>query len=313
MRTSKAVQGLAIAGAVTALVAGCGSSSKGSSGSFVNPSSGASGGSGGVGSNVSIKALLAGSVDKANDAKNAKIHIDFSGTTAGQSLSFGGDGIADFAGHKFQLNLELPAAAGISGTIEERVIGKAIYVKLPAAASSISAGKPWIKFDPSELGASSSTGLDFTGQDPTQLLATLRGVSDSVTKVGTTEVRGVETTHYRAQVDLAKAVQASGADASNLKEFTKTLGSGTIPEDVYLDSDGLPRRFAVSLNPVIPSTGAGASAGPSSFTVTVDLYDFGKTDTSGITAPPADQVGDFGSLLGGLGGSSGSGGSTTTG
>jgi hypothetical protein len=307
MRTSKAVQGLAIAGAVTALVAGCGSSSKGSAGSFINPSSGASGG---VGSNVSIKALLAGSVDKANDAKNAKIHIDFSGTTAGQSLAFGGDGIADFAGHKFQLSLKLPAAAGISGTIEERVIGKTIYVMLPAAESSITGGKPWIKFDPSELGASSSTGLDFTGQDPTQLLATLRGVSDSVTKVGTTEVRGVETTHYRAQVDLAKAVQASGADASSLQQFTKTLGSGTIPEDVYLDSDGLPRRFAVTVNPVIPSTSAGSSAGPSSFTVTVDLYDFGKTDTSGITAPPADQVGDLGSLLGGLGGGSGS---TTTG
>ena len=78
--------------------------------------------------NVSIKALLAGSVDKANDAKNAKIHIDFSGSAAGQNLSFGGDGIADFAGKKFQLSLTLPAAAGISGSIEERVIGKDIYV-----------------------------------------------------------------------------------------------------------------------------------------------------------------------------------------
>ena len=314
MRTSKAVQGLAIAGAVTALVAGCGSSSKGSSGSFINPSCGASAGKsgGGIGSNGSIKALLAGSVDKATNAKNAKIHIAFTGSAAGQDLTFAGDGIADFAGHKFQLSLNLPTGAGISGSIEERVIGKDIYVMLPAAESSITGGKPWIKFNPSELGASSKTGLDFTGQDPTQLLATLRGVSDSVTKVGTTEVRGVETTHYRAQVDLAKAVQASGADASSLQEATKSLGSGTIPEDVYLDSDGLPRRFAVTVNPVIPSTSAGASGGPSSFTVTVDLYDFGKTDTSGITAPPADQVGDFGSLLGGLGGSSGSGGSGTT-
>ncbi len=191
------------------------------------------------------------------------------------------------------------------------MIGKTVYVMLPAAESSVTGGKPWIKVDPSELGVSKSSGLDFTGQDPTQLLATLRGVSDSVTKVGTTEVRGVETTHYRAQVDLAKAVQASGADASSLEQVTKTLGSGTIPEDVYLDSDGLPRRFAVSINPVLPSTSAGSSAAPSSFTVTVDLYDFGKTDTSGIAAPPADQVGDLGSLLGGRGGASS--GSTTTG
>ncbi len=307
MRSAKAARRLAIAGAVAALVAGCGSSSKGSSGTIVSPTGAPSGGGGG---GLSVQALLAGSVDKVDQAKNAKIHIDFTGSAAGQNLSFGGDGIADFAGKKFALTLNLPASAGIGGTIEERVIGKTIYIKLPSAAASATGGKPWITFDPSELGASSTTGLDFTGQDPTQLLATLRGVSDSVTKVGTTEVRGVETTHYRAQVDLAKAVQASGADAASLQQFTKTLGSNTIPEDVYLDKDGLPRRFSVTVNPVLPSTSAGASSGTSSFTVTVDMYDFGKADTSGITAPPADQVGDLGSLLGGLGGSSGS---TTTG
>ncbi len=307
MRSATTVRRLAIAGAVTALVAGCGSSSKGSSGTIVSPTGAPSGGAGG---GVSVQALLAGSVDKVDQAKNAKIHLDFSGSAAGKDLSFGGDGIADFAGKKFELTLNLPASAGIgSGTIEERVIGTTIYIKLPAAASSATGGKPWITFDPSQLGASSTTGLDFTGQDPTQLLATLRGVSDSVTKVGTTQVRGVETTHYRAEVDLAKAVQASGADGASLQEFTKTLGSNTIPEDVYLDKDGLPRRFSVTVNPVLPSTSAGASSGTSSFTVTVDLYDFGKTDTSGITAPPPDQVGDLSSLLSGLG--SGLGGSTT--
>jgi hypothetical protein len=271
----------ASAAAATALVAGCGSSSGGSGGSAVNPS-GAPGGKG-----VSVQALLAGSVDKVDQAKNAKLHIAFSGSAAGQDLTFSGDGIADFAGKKFELTLNLPASAGIGGTIEERVIGQNFYIKLPAAASSITGGKPWVQFNASELGASSTTGLNFTGEDPTQLLATLRGVRDSVTKVGTTQVRGVETTHYRAQVDLAKAVQASGADASKLQDFTKTLGSNTIPEDVYLDKDGLPRRFAVTVSPVIPSTSAGASASTSTFTVTVDLYDFGTTDTSGITVPPA--------------------------
>jgi hypothetical protein len=33
--------------------------------------------------------------------------------------------------------------------------------------------------------------------------------------------------------------------------------------------------------------------------VTVDLYDYGTTDTSGIVAPPAGQVGDLSSLTGG--------------
>jgi hypothetical protein len=314
MRATRAVSRLAIAGAATVLVVGCGSSGGGSAGGTLIPSGGAGGGG------SSIQALLAGSVDKTEAAKNAKIHIDFSGGVAGQNISFGGDGIADFAAKKFQLSLTLPAAAGISGTLEERVIGKDFYLKLPTAAAGATGGKPWVKFDASELGASSKTGLNFTSQDPTQLLATLRGVSDSVTKVGTAQVRGVETTHYRAEVDLAKAVKESGADSSSLQEFTKSLGATTIPEDVYLDKEGLPRRFAVTINPSsllpsdAPSAAASAAAG-SSFTITVDFYDFGTTDTSGITAPPADQIGDFGSLLGGLGGGSGSssGSGTTTG
>ncbi len=291
MRRALAFRRLAIASAAaatTALVAGCGSSSSGGNGgSSVVPSGGAGG------NGVSVQALLAGSVDKVNEAKNAKLHIAFSGSAAGQNLSFAGDGVADFAGKKFELTLNLPASAGIGGTIEERVIGQNFYIKLPAAAASITGGKTWVQFNASDLGASDTTGLNLTGEDPTQLLATLRGVSDSITKVGTTQVRGVDTTHYRAQVDLAKAVKASGADASNLQEFTKTLGSTTIPEDVYLDKDGLPRRFAVTVNPVIPSTSAGASASTSSFTVTVDLYDFGTTDTSGIIAPPASEVGSL--------------------
>jgi hypothetical protein len=277
--------------AAGSLVAGCGSSSSGGSGSVIP--SGAPGGS--------VQALLAGSVDKVTEAKNAKIHLDFTGSASGQSLNFAGDGIADFAGKKFELTLNLPASSGIGGSIEERVIGQDFYVKLPAAESSVTGGKKWIKFTASDLSASSTTGLNFTGEDPTQLLSTLRGVSSSITRVGTTEVRGVQTTHYRADVDLAKAVQASGAGAASLQQFTKTLGTNTVPEDVYLDSKGLPRRFAVTLNPVLPSSGAGESASPStsSFTVTVDLYDYGTTDTSGIVAPPAGQVGDLSSLTGG--------------
>ena len=294
MRSAQGYRRLAIASAAaaTVLVAGCGSSSGG--GSALIPS-GAPGGS--------VQTLLAGSVDRVDQAKNAKLHIEFSGSAGGKKLSFNGDGIADFAGKKFALTLNLPATAGIGGTIEERVIGQTFYLKLPAAASSATGGKPWARFNPSELGASSTTGLNFTGEDPTQLLATLRGVSDSITKVGTAQIRGVETTHYRAEVDLAKAVHASGADASQLQQFTKTFGSSTIPEDVYLDKDGLPRRFAVTVNPVIPSTSAGASASTSTFTVTVDLFDFGTTDTSGIVAPPADQIGDLFTLLRGLTGS----------
>jgi hypothetical protein len=290
MRSAPASRRLALAAAVAALAAGAAGCASSSGSSSVIPSSAPGGG---------IKALLTGSVDKTLATKNAKIRLDFNGSAAGQNISFGGDGIADFAAKTFQLTLQLPSAAGISGTIEERVIGKDIYVMLPAAESSLTGGKPWVKIDASDFSASSTTGLDLGQEDPTQLLSTLRGVSDSITKVGTAEIRGVQTTHYRAEVDLAKAVKASGADASSLNAFAKTLGSSTVPEDVYLDSSGLARRFSVTIKPVLPSSSAASSsAGPISIAVTVDLYDFGTTDTSGIVAPPASEVGSLPTGLG---------------
>ena len=253
---SRNVVRLATAAAATiasgALVAGCGS---GAGRSSLIPSGAPSGSAG------SVQALLAGSVDKVDQAKNATLHIDLSGSAAGQDVSFTGDGIADFAAKKYELTMNLPATAGISGTIEERVIGQDFYLKVPAVAESAAGGKLWVHVNASELGASSATGLNLTGEDPTQLLATLRGVSSGITTVGTTEIRGVETTHYRAHVDLAKAVQASGADAASLQQITKTLGGDTIPVDVYLDSSGLPRRFAVTLNPTLPSSEAARVTG----------------------------------------------------
>ena len=310
MPSAKRYSRLATAGvagvAIAALVAGCGSSGGGGKSAGVFPGTGSStsssGGGGGDSSNP--HALLAASVDKTLAAKNGKIHLEFKGSFGGQDITFGGDGIADFAGKKFQLMLNLPAASGISGTLEERVIGKDFYLKFPEGLAAQLGGKSWIKINSGDLGASSSTGLDQLGQDPTQFLSTLRSVSNSVTKVGTEEIRGVKTTHYRAEVDLSKAAAASGIDKSGLDaatidQYKKLLGSTTLPEDVYLDDNGLARRFSVSLTPTAPSSTGTSTTG--AFSITVDLYDFGSTDTSGIVAPPASEVGSLPTgLSGGL-------------
>jgi hypothetical protein len=301
MHSAKRYSRLAIAGiAATALVTGCGSSSAGEVSSSVLPSRGAS--TSGAGANP--HALLAASVGKTEAAKNAKLHMEIRTSVAGKSLGFAGDGVIDFAGKQFQLSITMPAAAGISGTIEERVVGKDLYLKLPKAATSATGGKPWVKLDTSKLGASSPDSLGSVGEDPTQFLGTLRSVSDSIIKVGTEDIRGVKTTHYRAQIDLSKAAAASGADTSSLGQLEPQLGSSTLPEDVYIDDNGLARRFSVSITPAAGSSTGSSSGGSSTSTtgavsITVDLYDFGGTDTSGIVAPPAGEVASLPASLGG--------------
>jgi hypothetical protein len=292
MRSAKRCTRFAIAGvAAAALVTACGSSSGGkSSGGSVVPSGGSSSSSPGGSGGSDSQALLAASVAKTLAATNAKMHFDFNESISGQDTSFVGDGVIDFAGKKSQVSLNLPAGSAVSGTIEERMIGKQIYVKLPASASSSTGGKPWITLDGSSFGLGSS-GQGVLGQDPTQFLTTLRSVSDSIIKVGTEDIRGVQTTHYRAQVDLTKAAAVSGANTTSLDQYKKLSGSGTLPEDVYIDANGLTRRFSVSV--ASPATGA--------VKVTVDFYDFGGADTSGIVAPPADEVGTLSDVTGGLG------------
>ena len=299
MRSGKRSSRLAIAGvaglAAVSLVAGCGSSGKESGSSTVAPSSSASTKGGGAVADTP-QALLLAAASKTEAAKNAKIRIDVSTSADGKSFAIGGDGLIDFTNKKFQLILTLPATAGFSGSIEERVIGNELYMMLPSQLEAATGGKPWVKIDTSQLGTGSS-GLGSYGQDPTQFLSTLRSVSDSVTKVGTADIRGVKTTHYRAEVDLVKATKASGAEASALEQYEKVLGT-TLPEDVYIDDSGLARRVSVDITPKAGGT-AGASIGAVS--TTVDFYDFGSTDTSGIVAPPPSEIGTLptGTGLGG--------------
>jgi hypothetical protein len=289
MQSTKRLGRLAIAGAAgiaaITLVAGCGSSTTSGSASFF-PSTSASDGNASAGPH----SLLAASVEKTEAAKNAQLHIDVQSSSGAQSVDISGDGIIDFANKKFQLALELPSSLGVGGSIEERVIDGVFYVHLPAIAESATGGKPWIKVDESQLNGGGDSGLSPVGQDPTQYLGMLRSVSNSVTKLGTVEIRGVETTHYRAQVDLAKAAAAGGADAASIAQFNTEFGTTTIPEDVYIDAQGMARRFSVSFAPAAGSSGAAASV---SFSTTVDLFNFGTSDTADIVAPPPDEIGSL--------------------
>ena len=290
---------LALTGAAgltaVALVAGCGSSGSSSSGSVLPgtsstaPSTEASGG-GTDSSNP--RALLAASVDKVKTLKNSKISLKAEFTVAGKDVSFGGDGVVDYENEKLDLTIALPASltGGEEFSIQERVIGKTAYIKFPEEYASKLGGKTWAKIDTAALTKGSGSSTSPFSQDPSQILSTLKDVSDSVTEVGKEDIRGVETTHYRAEVDLTKAAAQSGTDTSSLEGYKELTGSDTIPEDVWLDKDGLPRRVAIDITPKASSSAA-ASVGRVAFAI--DFYDFGKADSDSIVAPPASEVGEL--------------------
>jgi len=185
--------------------------------------------------------------------------------------------------------------------------GTALYQRFEGL-EGLTRGKPWLRIDVGESGgASLAGGMSSTlgGQptDPAQGLRMLEGASGEVTTVGDERVRGVDTTHYRVPVDIEQAVSEAPPRAQpGLRRMLDRLGVEVLVE-VWLDDDGLARRY----RQVVGTTGANAPAGggggsepavklPLAVETTVELYDFGSPVE--IAVPPADEVADLSEILG---------------
>src|SRR5262249_27678979 len=133
------------------------------------------------------------------------------------------------------------------------------------------------------------------GSDPTQMLQYLRAVSDSVVAQGSERVNGVQTTRYRANVQLSRvpaalppSVRTAAQSAlTTLENQTHITG---FPIDVWVDRHHLVRRMAMSLSPALP----GGHTLNESFTI--DFLSYGPQPAP--TVPPSDQVTDISKLIG---------------
>jgi hypothetical protein len=150
-----------------------------------------------------------------------------------------------------------------------------------------------VKIDMSRaIGAISASSLP-TATDPTQFVDYLRAVSANTKQVGTATIRGVKTTHYRALVDLDRYPSLvppaqRPAVGRSIHQLEATLGSHTLPLDVWIDSHSLVRRIGVSFRECVSNI-------KSSFGMTIDLFDYGPQSKPGI--PPANRVYDLTPLV----------------
>ena len=118
-------------------------------------------------------------------------------------------------------------------------------------------------------------------------------------KAGTAKVRGVQTTRYKAKLDLRKSIEATGDELGLSEQGTRaapsrggtavdTGGLKTIPVEIFVDQEGLLRRMSMTMKSTI-------AAAPFAITQTTDFYDFG-VDVH-IEAPPESQVVDLSKLI----------------
>lgn len=245
---------------------------------------------------------VAAAATKTQDAGAARIRFSLvvSAPQLGKTLRMRGAGAID--GTSAQLSFKLGSMLGQMGlpssataaqlqhaTIKEIALEEngdyVIYMRLGFLSSQLPGGKQWIKLDVSKLGK--AAGLDLgkllSGSQfqPGDMLGMLTSEGAKIQKVGPATVDGVATTHYRATIDLARALRSKGLTSPLLNGITAQMK--TANADVWIGKDGLVRRIRVSYN--VPH-----GATPMRMAMTMSLYDYGA-DLS-IAAPPSSQVFD---------------------
>jgi hypothetical protein len=158
-----------------------------------------------------------------------------------------------------------------------------VYLQSPLLA--LGGGRDgWVSMSPDEL-STSSPGAGLGSYDPSKLLESLRGVAGEPEVVGTEEIDGVQTTHYRATMDLADAVaKAPESERARLQAQLDQLDGAEVPVDVWIDGDGLPRRMRMDMGGLASSMGSTDGGA----VMTMDFYDYGVPVD--IQVPSPDDV-----------------------
>ena len=212
--------------------------------------------------------------------------------------AFRGQGVFDYRDQQGRLRFDVAqfGLTGSRGRAAMLLFRELVYVKLPIDVPELGA-RPWVKIDVNRLGE--QAGLGSLGQlqnsDPSTYVRLLRSASGKVEEEGTEKVRGVETTHYKTELDLDEAKPQMPPEVARIID---QLGTSKLPTEAWVDGEGRLRRLRdiVDLAEVkAPAPGGEALEG--TVTTTYEFHDFGvKVD---VAPPPPDQVSDLAALLAG--------------
>lgn len=185
--------------------------------------------------------------------------------SAGQEMAmtgearFGDDGI------------EMKASSSGAQSMEMILLSQQMYIKSP----DMGTGDKWLKIDLSD--PNSLFGMIGKATDPEVMFKALEAPK-KLELIGTEDVDGVATNHYRITLDPSQYVKAMELPA----QMTDMLPDELVTE-MWVDADNLPRKFAQTIE--IPAVGGGEAT---TSTTEGTYSDFG-TDVE-IEAPPASQV-----------------------
>lgn len=208
---------------------------------------------------------------------------------AGTVRRLTGSGEGDLSTRALAMTMTLPGNTSLR-LVEDRGVA---YIEVPPAIrSKIPGGRPWIAVDINAV-LTKTLGSTFSqltsgsgGGNPSQLLSYLQGVSDSVTRAGTTTIDGTPATEYKAEVDLNKvaATAKTPGAAAAIRREERMLHGSTLAFDAWIAADHTVRRISTS----VPLAAAGAGGKTQVVTTTVTYSHYGAPVH--IAPPPAGSV-----------------------
>lgn len=247
----------------------------------------------GCGAEDAAPGAIAEAAEKTVASGGSRVVVDGQIDAAGQEITMTGEGVMDAAGRRARFEYSFDGAPGL-GEMQQVMDGYVMYMRMPAFEGGLPEGKSWMKLDLrtalDELGLDASQFGAGGGTDATRMLDYMRTAGD-VEKKGEEEVRGVETTRYRAVVNLREYPKlVPEAEREAAERGVETLiemsgGEAEFPTEVWVDEGNLIRRIRQQMEMAAP--------GGESFEmdITTELFDFGTPVT--IEPPPEDEVQDM--------------------
>jgi hypothetical protein len=136
---------------------------------------------------------------------------------------------------------------------------------------------------------------------PDSFMAMLEAIDAEVETVGREQVRGVDTNHVRAVLDLdailAEADESMAADLrDSLAEMGATGSLGTLPIDAWIGDDDVVRKVVVEVD--LAGLGGVEGLEQGTLVISFELFDLGQPVD--ITLPDPAEVGTMEGMMSGF-------------
>lgn len=276
-------------------------------------------GCGGSSGTIPELASLTQVANSSASTDTAKFALTFEMSLPGadKALSFDAEGGFDTPAKRSQMTIDLSSLAALmkqfgsslggkftgdlgdasDWKLEAITDGDVAYLQFPLIAKELPDGKTWVKGSAEDFSKSDTSGLDqfgsLSGMDPRDVFGFLKAVSGSIEAVGSEEVRGVATSHYRATLDPAKLTELVPAEQrealGGVDDAARQAGIAELPLDVWVDAENRIRRLSIELDAKMPGSDESLQA-----SFVIELYDYGTPLE--LELPPADQVADAATL-----------------